>query len=79
MVEPLVSLLHARLAGRLIHLDEKVFHVLVGKERFRRDDVAPIARDPFQIVGRDESLRVLLRLGNSSRACYVWHTFLPAV
>ena len=76
MVEPLVSLFHAWLACCLVHLDEKILHVLVGEERFGWDDIAAVAWGPFQIVGRDESFRVLLRFCNSSRAYSVWHTFL---
>ena len=59
MVDPLVGLLDARLAACLEHLDEKVFHVLVGEALLGRDDVVRVLRDPLQIVSFHEHLGVL--------------------
>ena len=59
VVDPLVSLLDARLAADLEELDEEVLHVLVGEELLGRYDVELVAGLPLQVVHRAELLGVL--------------------
>ena len=59
VVHPPVGLLDARLAGSLKQIDEEVFHVFVGEELGRRDDIVLVAGFPLDLVDLAELLGVL--------------------